>query len=83
MTWTHAFLAAAMTRNRDGTDKKEPFFWHPKDGKVFVPPDGDNHARPVITVEGADPDDTFVLTVHQNRIEGRFRGQKHVLVRLD
>ena len=49
---------------------------------LSIPPDGQDHARPLVMLEADDPDDLFVLILNSTSIDGSYRGMTKRLVEL-
>lgn len=82
MRWTKARVGSQLTRNRDGSDRDKPELWLPPKMQLMIPPDGQEHARPFVMLEAAEPDNLFVLILNGTSIDGRFQGKTKRLVEL-
>ena len=80
--WTKARVGAQLTRNSDGSLRDKPELWMPTKRPLFIPPDGQDHARPLVVLEADDPDDLFVLMLNRTSVDGWFRGMTKRLVEL-
>lgn len=82
MTWTHAQPGAMMTKNTNGSSKANPTLWLPGNRRLFIPDAKQVHARPLVLLQGDNPDLTFIMTLHRNQILGEFQGRRKVMVEL-
>ncbi len=82
MSWKRAKFGSVLTQNRDGSTKPEPSLWMPPKMQILIPPDGQDHARPFIILEGHTPEQMFRLVLHESAIDGTFQGKTKRLVEL-
>ncbi|MBL4874737.1 MAG: hypothetical protein JKY41_15495 [Rhodobacteraceae bacterium] len=74
MMWNKARLSVFMGKNSNGTPKKKPFFWTPKETEIdirgrFDEAKDNDHGRAVLTIEDdTDPDKSVVIVLFGDRI---------------
>lgn len=64
-------MVATLMKNRDGTAKKQPRVYEPKNGKLSVPPGSQLHGRPVILIGDGEQAEVKVI-VWDDGLEFRF-----------
>lgn len=77
-----ALLRIAMTKNSDGRKKKKPFLWEPtKPCSIPVEKEETDHGRPMIVLEGSQPEENLVLVFFRDRVVTRDeQGNEQVLL---
>lgn len=82
MTWTHAHTGSYLTHDQTGAQKPKPTLWLPHDRKLYIPEGAQDHARPIVVLQGDETTVSFTLMLYQRQIMGQYQSNRKVLVEL-